>query len=53
MRRLSCEQVLAKSKSDVKELMDRSGELMTQLEGLRKDFQTTYHSNVESLGKAR
>ena len=27
------EQVLAKSKSDVKELMDRSGELMTQLDG--------------------
>ena len=47
------EQLLAKSKSDVKELMDRSGELMNQLLALRKDFQSTYHSNVESLGKTR
>jgi chromosome segregation ATPase len=47
------EQVLAKSKSDVKELMDRSGELMTQLMALRNEFQSTYHSNVESLGKTR
>ena len=47
------EQVLAKSKSDVKEMMDRSGELMNQLAGLRKDFQATYHANVESLGKTR
>jgi chromosome segregation ATPase len=47
------EQVLAKSKSDVKELMDRSGELMTQLLALRKEFQSTYHSNIESLGKTR
>jgi len=47
------EQVLAKSKSDVKELMDRSGELMTQLGALRNEFQSTYHSNVESLGKKR
>ncbi len=49
----SGEQVLAKSKSDVKELMDRSGELMNQLMALRKEFQTTYHANVESLGKTR
>ncbi len=47
------EQVLAKSKSDVKELMDRTGELMTQLIALRKEFQSTYHANVESLGKTR
>jgi chromosome segregation ATPase len=47
------EQVLAKSKSDVKELMDRSGELMTQLTALRNEFQSTYHSNVESLRKTR
>ena len=47
------EQVLAKSKSDVKELMDRSGELMNQLLALRKEFQSTYHSNIESLGKTR
>jgi chromosome segregation ATPase len=47
------EQVLAKSKSDVKELMDRSGELMSQLDGLRKEFQATYHANIESLGKTR
>ena len=47
------EQVLAKSKSDVKELMDRSGELMAQLVGLRNEFQSTYHANVESLGKTR
>ena len=47
------EQLLAKSKSDVKELMDRSGELMNQLVALRKEFQSTYQSNVESLGKTR
>jgi chromosome segregation ATPase len=47
------EQVLAKSKSDVKELTDRTGELMNQLVALRQEFQSTYHSNVESLGKTR
>ena len=47
------EQALAKTKSEVKELMDRSGELMNQLVALRKEFQSTYHSNVESLGKTR
>jgi chromosome segregation ATPase len=47
------EQVLAKSKSDVKELTDRSGELMNQLLALRKEFQSAYHANVESLGNAR
>jgi chromosome segregation ATPase len=45
------EQVLAKSKSEVKDLMARTGELTNQLMGLRKDFQSTYHSNIESLGK--
>ena len=49
----NAEQVLAKSKSDVKDLTDRSGELMNQLVALRKEFQSTYHSNIESLGKTR
>ena len=47
----SGEQLLAKTKSEVKELMDQSGELMSQLVALRKEFNSTYHSNVESLGK--
>jgi chromosome segregation ATPase len=47
------EQLLAKTQSDVKELMDRSAELMNQLTDLRKEFNSTYQSNVESLGKRR
>jgi chromosome segregation ATPase len=47
------EQVLAKTKSEVNELMDRTGGLMSELTDLRKEFQSTYHSNVESLGKTR
>jgi chromosome segregation ATPase len=49
----SGEQVLAKTKSEVKELMDRTGDLMNQLVDLRNEFRSTYHSNVESLGKTR
>jgi peptidoglycan hydrolase CwlO-like protein len=47
------EQVLAQARSEVKDLMDQSGALMSQLGSLRKDFQTIYHTNVESLGKTR
>jgi chromosome segregation ATPase len=47
------EQALAQAKSEVKELMDRSTELMNQLGSLRQEFQTTYHANIESLGKTR
>jgi len=49
----SSQQLLAKSKADVKELMDRCGELSDQLLALRKEFTATYSANVESLGKAR
>jgi len=47
------DQALAQAKSEVKELMDRSTELTNQLGSLRKEFQTTYHANIESLGKTR
>jgi chromosome segregation ATPase len=49
----SSQQLLAKSKADVKELMDRCGELNDHLLALRKEFSSTYSANVESLGKAR
>ena len=38
-----CAGLLAKTKSDVKELMDRCGELTNELLALRKEFNTTYH----------
>jgi peptidoglycan hydrolase CwlO-like protein len=47
------EQALAQAKLEVKDLTDRTGELMNQLAALRKDFQATYHTNLESLGKTR
>lgn len=47
------QEVLAKTKTDVKDLMDRTGELKNQLAALRKEFNSTYQSNVESLGKTR
>lgn len=49
----SGQQLLAKTKSEVKELMDRCGELTSELLALRKEFNSTYQGNVESLGKAR
>lgn len=47
----SSQELLAKTKSDVKELMSRCNELMSELAGLRKEFNSTYQANVESLGK--
>jgi chromosome segregation ATPase len=49
----SGQQLLARTKSEVKELMDRCGELTNELLALRKEFNSTYHANVESLGKTR
>jgi chromosome segregation ATPase len=49
----SGQQLLAKTKSEVKELMDRCGELTNELLGLRKEFDSTYHANVDSLAKTR
>jgi chromosome segregation ATPase len=49
----SDEQTLAKSRAEVKELMAKSNELVQQLGALRTEFQTKYHSNVESLGTTR
>ena len=49
----SSQQLLAKTKSEVKELMDRCGELTNELLALRKEFNSTYQGNVESLGKTR
>jgi chromosome segregation ATPase len=45
------EQALAQSRSDVKELMDGSSQLMNRLSALRKEFESTYHANIELLGK--
>jgi chromosome segregation ATPase len=42
---------LAQAKSDVQTLMAECSQLMGRLTTLRKDFQTTYHANVEMLGK--
>jgi len=42
---------LADAKSEVQTLMDDSAKLMARLTTLRKDFQTTYHANIEMLGK--
>jgi chromosome segregation ATPase len=47
------DQALAQKRSEVKDLMDQSSALLNQLASLRKDFQTIYHTNVESLGKMR
>jgi hypothetical protein len=49
----SSQDLLAKTKSDVKELMDRCGELTNELDALRKEFNSTYQANVESLGKTK
>jgi chromosome segregation ATPase len=45
------EQALAQSRTDVKELMDGSSQLMNRLSALRKEFESTYHANIELLGK--
>jgi outer membrane murein-binding lipoprotein Lpp len=42
---------LAKMRSDVKTLMAECSQLRERLATLRKDFQTTYRSNLEMLGK--
>jgi chromosome segregation ATPase len=47
------EQTLAKSKSDVKDLMAKSAELLNQLVALRKEFQSKYHANIGTLGSSR
>jgi uncharacterized membrane-anchored protein YhcB (DUF1043 family) len=39
------------NRSEVKTLMAESSQLMNRLDTLRKDFQKTYHSNVEHLGR--
>jgi chromosome segregation ATPase len=46
-------QAVAKAKSEVKDLMAKTGELRNQLVALRKEFQTKYHANIESLGTTR
>ena len=45
------QQALAQAKSEVEDLKAKNGELLSQLSTLRKNFETVYHSNVESLGK--
>jgi chromosome segregation ATPase len=45
------QQALVKAKSEVEDLKSKNGELLSQLTTLRKDFETVYHSNIESLGK--
>jgi chromosome segregation ATPase len=47
------EQALAQSRSDVKELMDGSRQLASRLSALRKEFESTYHANIELLGKTQ
>ena len=45
------QKALADTRSEVKTLMADSSQLMNQLDTLRKNFQKTYHANVENLGK--
>jgi chromosome segregation ATPase len=45
------QQALAQAKSEVEDLKGKNGELLSQLSTLRKNFESVYHSNVESLGK--
>lgn len=47
------EKALADLKSDVQTLMADTGQLADRLTTLRKEFQNTYHANIESLGKTR
>jgi chromosome segregation ATPase len=44
-------QALAQAKADVQTLMAQSSQLMDRLATLRKEFQTTYHANIEMLGQ--
>ncbi len=46
-------QTLEKSRSEVKDLMAKTHDLLTQLQTLREEFQTKYRGNVQSLGRAR
>ena len=39
------------TRSEVKNLMADSSQLMNRLETLRKTFQNTYQQNIENLGK--
>jgi chromosome segregation ATPase len=45
------QQALVQAKSEVEDLKAKNGELLSQLTTLRKNFETVYHSNIESLGK--
>jgi chromosome segregation ATPase len=47
------QQLLAKTKSEVKELIDRCDGLKNELLALRKEFSSTHQGNVESLSKTR
>lgn len=38
-------------RSEVQTLKNENGQLMARLQGLRKQFQTAYHTNLEMLGK--
>jgi peptidoglycan hydrolase CwlO-like protein len=42
---------LAQARAEVQTLAAESAQLMDRLAALRKDFQTTYHANLEMLGK--
>jgi chromosome segregation ATPase len=44
-------QALAQAKADFQALTAESAQLMNRLTALRKDFQNTYHANIEMLGK--
>lgn len=43
---------LAQERSQVQELIADSSKLRDRLAALRKEFQTSYHANIEMLGKA-
>jgi chromosome segregation ATPase len=45
------QQALVQTKSEVEDLKTKNAELLSQLSTLRKNFESVYHSNVESLGK--
>jgi len=45
------QQALVQARSEVEDLNAKNGELLSQLSTLRKNFESIYHSNVESLGK--
>jgi chromosome segregation ATPase len=45
------QQALVQARAEVEDLKAKNGELFSQLSTLRKNFESVYHSNVESLGK--